>query len=292
MRKNIIQSFLSIGSLQSAAVLLLALAPLQSSVHGQGCIAVRGVGLCLLANGAHPEDAHMKSGDWLFTVGYRWLNSDRHFVGDQEQKHRQEQGTEVINQSHFVDANLQYAFSPRWSAALTMPFVRSDRSSLYEHKGNSSGERYHTQAGGIGDMRLTGYAWLLKPETMPKGNIQLGLGLKVPTGQSDATDIFHRADGLTLDYVDQSIQPGDGGWGTSLELNAYYVLHPRTVAFAQAYYLINPQNINGTPTRIANIDSTDPFSRMSIADQYFYRAGLSYTFVPKWGLSGSLAGRA
>ncbi len=273
-------------------VMLFATSVVAYSVRGQGCIAVRGAGLCPLTNGGHPEDAHLASGDWLVSLGYRFLNSDRHFVGDREQTQRQDQGTEVINTSHFIDLGVQYAFTPRWSAGLTLPFAASDRSSLYEHKGNSSGERYHTQAGGLGDIRITGYGWLLNPTELPKGNVQLGVGFKAPTGESDATDLFNRQEGLTLDYVDQSIQPGDGGWGMTMEINAYYVVLPKTVAFAQAYYLANPGNINSTPTRIRNIDSTDPFTRMSISDQYFLRSGLSYTIVPKWGMSMSLAGRA
>jgi hypothetical protein len=275
----------------SAAALTFLVAP--PCAHAQGCVAVRGAGTCLLpgSHATHPEDADLKGGDWLLSLSYRWLHSDRHFVGDREQKHRQEQGTEVINDSHFYDVGVQYAITPRWSTALILPFVHSDRSSLYEHKGNASGERYHTQAGGLGDVRLYGYGWILNPVKAPKGNVQFGLGLKAPTGESDATDIFTRNTGPTLDFVDQSIQPGDGGWGFVTEFNGYYEVLPQTVAFAQVSYLFNPENVNDTPTRIANINSKDRNTRMSIPDQYFFRTGLSYTVLPKWGLSTSLAGR-
>ncbi len=256
----------------------------------QGCVAVRGGGTCP-AHGFMPGEEMVKAGDWQVSLNYRWLHSDRHFVGDVEQTHRQDQGTEVINDSHFFDLGLTYYFTPRWSATLTLPFVYSDRSSLYEHKGNASGERYTTSAGGLGDLRLAGYGWIWNPDEMPRGNVQLGLGMKAPTGDYAVTDIFHRPAGPVLDYVDQSIQPGDGGWGFTVELYAYRELVQRTYAYLQGFYLFNPENINSTPTRIANQHSADPFHFMSVPDQYMGRGGVTYVVVPKAGLSMSVGAR-
>jgi hypothetical protein len=42
--------------------------------------------------------------------------------------------------------------------------------------------------------------------------------------------------------VDQSIQPGDGGFGFNLELNAWHKLSKTFVAYFQGYYLFNPRN--------------------------------------------------
>lgn len=274
----------------AAACLALAAPP---PALPQGCVAVRGSSPCLAGlpmDPAHPS-AFLSEGNWQVGLGYRWLHSDRHFVGDQEQKYRQEQNTEVINDSHFFDASLTYAFSPRFSATLVLPFVYSDRSSLYEHKGNASGERYHTQAGGLGDVRIAAYGWIWDPAKLPRGNVQLGLGLKTPTGQKDATDIFTRTNGPTLDYVDQSIQPGDGGWGFTAELYAWRELFARTAVYLQGFYLFNPENINGVPTRIANLNNPNPDTRMSVPDQYLARGGFSYGLVPSWGLAVSLGGR-
>lgn len=296
--------------------------------HGQGCIAVRGGGLC--PNGLSLADPtqHTELHEWQVSVGYRWLHSFRHFAGDEETRNaqgqtREEAGTEVINDSHFFDVSVSYQITPRFSTALVLPFVYSDRSSLYEHKGNASGERYHTQAGGLADLRLSGYAWLWNPESMPKGNIQLGLGLKAPTGDYEAEDTFHTLTGPETHYVDQSIQPGDGGWGFTTELFAYYSLHPRLSTFVQAFYLFNPEDVNGVSTETANVRGKtianirnraaagDPrFEQylanatalgynnvtaledvMSIADQYLARAGFALSLVPSWGLSLSLGAR-
>lgn len=292
----------------------------------QGCVAVRGGGFCMLP--------HDESGQepWTVALGHRWLHSDRHFVGDVEQTQRKANGTEVINDSHFVDLGITFQFTSRVSATLTLPFVYSDRSSFYEHSGGSpatGAQRGHSEAGGIGDVRLSGNVWLWDPAKHPKGNIQFGLGLKLPTGDYKATDTFSTVRGPEEHYVDQSIQPGDGAVGFSAEFYAYREILKRTSVFAQGFYLFNPKDVNGVSTEIANprgrtitaLNRTiaNPASTpaqvataqsrlnaatalgynngysledvMSVTDQYLARAGMTVTLVESWGLAVSLGGR-
>src|SRR3954469_6696462 len=105
---------------------------LETPVQGQGCVQSRGAGIGLLMQG---EDTYLKPGQWQAGLGYRWLHSDRHFVGDQEQPQRQANGSDVRNDSHFIDLSATYGVTRRLSLSLTMPFVYSDCSSLYEHDG-------------------------------------------------------------------------------------------------------------------------------------------------------------
>jgi len=266
-----------------------------SRLAAQGCVAVRGSSQCMLGHydplGGHDGGGFLKKGGWQLGLSHRWLHSDRHFVGDEEQTQRQAQETEVINDSHFFDVNILYGVSPRLNLGLTVPFVYSDRSSLYEHKGNASGERYHTQAGGLGDLRLMAYYWFWNPGKMPKGNLSIGIGPKFPTGQFDATDTFITTNGPVIGPVDQSIQPGDGGWGFSAEITAFREVFPRASVFLQGGYLFNPEGDNGVSTGRGR-PTTNPFTKvMSIPDQYFGRAGGSYLLWPEWGLSLSLGGR-
>ena len=87
--------------------------------------------------------------------------------------------------------------------------------------------------------------------------------------------------------VDQSIQPGTGGWGIILELYAYQQIIPRLNAYVNGAYTITPEEKNGVPTFRSN-----PFeAEMSIADSYLGRAGFEYLLWPKYGLSFSLGGR-
>lgn len=260
----------------------------QSNVSAQGCVAVRGGGMCSLHLGE--EGADVEANPWLASVAYRYLHSFRHFVGDVEQVQRAVAGNQVINHSHFIDFGMQYRIGSHWDVAVTLPFVTSTRSQI----GGTPSVRFETQASGIGDARLTGYYWIFDPKANPRGNIQLGLGLKAPTGDDNVQGTFLGTTASSVHAVDQSIQPGDGGWGVALEVNAFRQILPRTVAFIQASYLLNPEDTNDTVTgRYRNDPNRAGYyeNLMSIPDQYFARGGFGYTVVPKWGLTVSLAGR-
>ncbi|HEX2101725.1 MAG TPA: hypothetical protein VHF69_13720, partial [Candidatus Synoicihabitans sp.] len=220
----------------------------------------------------------LQAGDWQVTAAHRWLYSDRHFRGRVEEKHRQEQDTQVINNSHFLDVTATYAISPRLWVNFTLPFTDHDRSSLYEHLGNASGQRFHTQAGGLGDVRLSGTWWVLDPTAHHRGNFSIGIGIKAPTGDYKATDTFIRPAGPTERYVDSSIQPGDGGWGATLEAQGFIHLVGHLSGYANAFYLFNPRE------RIRE-------TNFSVPDAYMCRLGGDLRIPAVAGLSVSLGGR-
>ena len=235
-------------------------------------MAVRCSALSLGAHGDHYS--YLEKGQWQAQLAYRWLRSDRHFNGDREMKERQEEGTEVINDVHTFDLTGTYAVNKRLSVSLTLPFVSARRSSLYEH---DRVNRHTMEAGGLGDLRLVGNYWLLDPETHSDGNVALGLGFKAPTGDYKDTDIKYRATGPVIDYVDNSIQPGDGGWGIILEMQAFQKVWENTFAYANATYMFTPETQNS----ICN----------SIWDAYVARLGMQYAIWPSQGLALSLGGR-
>ena len=288
--------FLPLSQKGKALSTLLSVLTLCSAVpdraSAQGCVASRGAGISCLHTMFPGETLPPESG-FQAGVGYRWLHSDRHFVGDKEQTQRQAEGSEVINDSHFIDLGFTYAFSPRFSATLTIPFSIHDRSQVVRSNDvqRTILDRYHTQSAGLGDIQLVGNAWLLNPVDHMKGNILLGLGVNMPTGEKDARDTFQafRNGRIVAEErtVDQSIQPGDGGWGMILELYAYRQLGPRWNAFLNGNYTITPEETSGVPTFRSN-----PYeAEMSIADSYLGRGGFEFLLWPKQGLTLSLAGR-
>jgi hypothetical protein len=235
-------------------------------------VAVRCSALSLGAHGDHYS--YLDQGEWQASLAYRWLHSDRHFLRAEEQTHRQEVGSEVINDVRTFDLGGPYGVNKRLSLSLTLPFVSATRSSLYEHDRTN---RHTMSSGGLGDLRLMGNFWLLNPESYTNGNIALGLGVKAPTGDYKDTDIKHRPTGPVLDYVDNSVQPGDGGWGVLVEFQAFHKVWKNTFAYASGTYLITPQGQNS----IGN----------SIWDAYVARGGLQYALWPSQGLALSLGGR-
>ena len=226
---------------------------------------------------------------WLGSVDYRWYESFRHFQGDVEQPQRETRRNNVINDVHSFNVSATYGFSDRWSAAINFPFIYADRSSLYEH---DFIHRHSMHAGGLGDIRIVTDLWLLEPHKHMEGNIALGIGLKAPTADDKASDISYRATGPVTRPVDPSIQPGDGGWGLVLELQAYQKVFGNLFAFVQGSYLITPEEQNDTETTLGDSSTTPGVVKHdSIPDQYFGRGGFSYVIWPEKGLSLSLASR-
>lgn len=255
------------------------------AAFGQGCVAVRPMSC---ASSAHIDAAGLQQkGEWQLSSSYRYFRSFRHFRGDVEEKHRVEEGTEVINLTHAIDFGISYGLSNRIGLALNLPVTYYDRSSLYEHYGNSitanpSRARFNTGATGIGDLRLTANYTLFNPNTALKGNLSVGFGIKAPTGDANVQDNFHRltADGrdsVITRAVDQSIQLGDGGWGVNLEMQGFRQLFSRVSLVVNGFYLLNPKGVNS--------------AGHSVADQYAARACFNYLALPKAGLTLGLGGR-
>ncbi len=240
----------------------------------QGCVAIRGTGaICTMTD--HLADNQTSTPHrWLVNTGFRHFKSFRHFRGTHEEPERVEQGTEVINWQNIFDISVLYQANARWSVGVGLPILSNRRSSLYEHGRQS---RHETESFGLGDMRLMAYAWLLDSKKPYKGNIQLGAGLKLPTGDYNYKDYFYNvgANGAQeLRPVDQSIQLGDGGTGLIVELNGFYNINRHLGFYGNAFYMANPREVNGTLTYRSNKYE----QVMSVTDQYLVRAGANYGF--------------
>jgi hypothetical protein len=257
-------------------VIVLMLGFIYNHSFAQGCVAIRSTGgFCTAESMAH----HDKASPWVVGINNRYFKSYKHFVGTEEQKERVEKGTEVINHSYTLDILVTRNLNDRWSFTLDVPVISNARSSLYEHDGKN---RYSTHSFGLGDLRLTAYAWILDPVKMPRGNVQFGLGLKFPTGDYRYQDFFIKSDSVkVLGPVDQSIQLGDGGTGFSTELNGFFSLNKTFTLYGNFFYLFNPREQNGTSTARGGTPSASNIlygsSTMSVPDQFMARGGVSAT---------------
>lgn len=276
--------------MKSSLYILLAVV-FTSLIHNhlaaQGCVAIRGTST-VCTRQSHIEK---ETKGWQLNTNYRYFKSFRHFRGDEEQKERLEQHTEVVNWQHTMDFSVVRTFNNRWSFVLGIPILVNSRSSLYEH---GRTERHRTESFGLGDMRVVGYRWLLHPEKSRKGNVQLGLGFKLPTGEENYQDYFYNVGpnkGKELRPVDQSIQLGDGGTGLISEVNAFYNFNEQAGLYSTLYYLSNPREQNGVRTYRETLSAVLANEAiMSVADQYMARAGINYSLGGKWHGFSLLAG--
>ncbi|HEX9600750.1 MAG TPA: transporter [Mariniflexile sp.] len=255
-------------------------------VNAQGCVAIRGFSSC---NSYMEDGGILMKGDFSVGTNFRYFQSFRHFRGTHEETHRVENGTQVINDSYFVDIAFNYAVTDRFYATLLLPFASHVRSSMYEHGGNPPnglGERHMTRSSGLSDMRLGVGYWLLKHNTKPY-NFAIGTGVKLPTGDYNYMDTFYNQgtnrDQDVLRVVDQSIQLGDGGIGFNVDFQGYYMLSNSFTLTTTLYYLFNPEKTNGVLTRGGS-------SEFSVPDQFAAQLGTFYSPKIK-GLSFYLGGR-
>ncbi len=272
-------------------ITLLSLLFFYQFTAAQGCIALRGLGFSSCSMNMaelQQKDAHQPKHFWQVETDFTYFRSFRHFIGTAEQPQRSQMHNNVINHAYNTNITLTYGINDRWSLEELFPIVYFTRSQVI--RGTS--QREMTSAGGIGDIRLSAGYWLFDPEKQAKGNLQAALGIKLPTGKDDAQDTFYSSGtGGKLtgapQTVDQSIMPGDGGLGFTVELNGYQVLSKQLQGYASFFYLFNPRGTNGVPTFRRN-----PFEAvMSVPDQYMARAGVTYMFTRLHDLSASIGAR-
>lgn len=257
---------------------ILLLFVLSFTAYSQGCVAIRSGGMSCSVD--HPMMDSSGRG-WQVGASYRYFKSFRHYKGRTEQKERLEKNTEVINWTHSLDLTLTRQFNHRWSANIGLPVIFNDRSSLYEH---GLKERHASSSKGIGDVRIMANRWMLNPSTSKKMNFQLGLGIKLPTGDYNFKDDFYNVGpegSKEKRPVDQSIQLGDGGVGGIITLNGFYNISHKFSIYSNLYYLVNPRNTNGTRTYLETLSPkfNDDRKYMSVPDQYMGRIGVNYNLT-------------
>jgi hypothetical protein len=254
----------------------------------QGCIPVRSTGSSVIERPYSSKKS--QSSQWTFSANNRYFKSFRHFSGDVQQKQRLEEHSEVINRSYTLDLNAVRYLNRRWAISMNVPLIANIRSSLYEH-GNVA--RHSTESYGLGDIRLTAYRWVLDPRKYRNGNMQAGLGIKLPTGNYKYEDYFYTGvnGGKVLGPVDQSIQLGDGGTGFTAEINNFYNLKKQLSLYSNLFYLINPRETNGVSTARGRTPTPASISYgsdvMSVPDQYMARLGASLS-IKKFVFSGGM----
>lgn len=269
------------------AVVLLLIIPI-IYVSAQGCVAIRHFSTC---TGNPNSSLQTGKGYAIFSANYRYFKSFRHFRGTHEEPDRVANGSEVINHSHSVDLSLTYGLSNKLYLTANLPLVYNARSSLYEH---GRTERHSSYSKGLADARVGLGYWIKDITTAHQGNLSLNIGLKMPTGKYGATSTFYNVGengSEEIRPVDQSIQPGDGGFGVTLGFQGFKQLGTQFSVYGSGFYLSNPREVNNVRTfreTLSPILQNEAI--LSVTDQYSLSAGFSYSFL-KPNLSLSLGGR-
>jgi hypothetical protein len=257
-------------SLQRVALVftIVAVGFAPAGAAGQGCEPIR---FTTPVNLGGIGQAYAQSGgQWQVGLSYRHLSADEFFVGSSRADSMGPGKQAPEFKIHTFVADVGYAFNDQFRLRLAIPFSTGQ---LVTHTG-ANGSPVEQNATGIGDLSLMGEGWVLAPRTHQRGNIGFGLGFKAPTGSHTV-----KSNG---NVADQTVQPGDGGWGILLGSQAFHQITDRSNAYATGFYMVSPK---------AESDVKRAGVPWSVPDVYSARLGASYDVQQDWGLALSLGAR-
>lgn len=207
----------------------------------------------------------------------------------------------VRNKQEITELVGTYQVNKQASLSFAIPFVNGSFSYLYGNVPKPflkfptafqdplhNRPRTRMRGRGVGDMTLVAHTWLFPTKRYTTGNVQVGFGVKFPTGHFDEKSVFPQIDGSNnrVHSNDQSIQPGDGGYGIITDISAFKMVRLPVIKAATFYgfgtYLINPRNTNGAPSIIQGLLGQKAGQKAlpaeitnSVPDQYLGELGAS-----------------
>jgi hypothetical protein len=228
---------------------------------------------------------YLEPDHWQVGISARYQHSFRHFTGGNETKSRDSQNSEVKNRVYTFTGNLMYGWDDQTTFDINVPYQIAERT---QNNSATPGVRRTSHAYGFGDVTITGFRWFADVHENPDQNVGMGLGLKIPTGDPATQDsrIVNPQISGNRTYAstnDQSIQPGDGGWGFVLSLYAFKQIGLFT-PYVYGSYLFNPEEKNGVVTGRGKVGE----EIMSINDSYIARVGSMIAIPQVEGLAAGL----
>ena len=248
-----------------------------SPASAQGCILLRQT--CPAFGTTSFTD--LQPGTWNITFTGRSSTADKHYNGTERQIQREIEQTYVVNRQNSITATVSYQLSPRVSLNAAVPWIEASWGIPSPRSGGPAA-RANENAQGLGDIIALTRVSIFNPMTTRRTwNLQIGGGLKLPTGDNDATDVFPDGNGNNNSerFVDISVHPGDGGWGVVFDLQGYKMLG-RFTAFGSGTWLANPRN-TGTPSRGNLVTNLTPSNVNTVSDQFVFRAGTTVSLYQK-----------
>lgn len=240
---------------------LVVLSALPSHASAQGCMPIRFISPVVGGQG----DVYLTRHTWQVGLSYRRLASDQFVVGREVRNDLGPGGQAPSIRNNSIAVSVAYALSNRLSVTASLPFTEGKEARIYPDN-----QRHGTSAAGPGDANVVATLWLRGTGLEPRGNLAVGFGFKAPTGSNHAEDDFWNKNGTIVRFpVNQSIQPGDGGWGLIFEIQGFQPIFSRTYLYAAGSYIANPRKV----TDVARAP-TNP-ALWGVPDTYDARAGVS-----------------
>src|SRR5688572_14260750 len=193
--------------------------------------------------------AYQRAHQWKLTLGYRRLHSNQFFVGTSQDPTKGPGGQPPEHEIHTVVGDVAYSPTDRLQLNVSLPFSTASITRAGWGPGNPA--LHQQRATGIGDLSVLGALWLLDPKSHQNGNVSVGLGFKAPTGSHTKSSWFYSATDSVAFPADQTIQPSDGGWGFTLQAQAFQQVREGIYLYGFGTYTANPKDqteVTFTPT--------------------------------------------
>ena len=152
--------------------------------HSQGCIAMRNIA----GFGQFAQLGYESNNDeWVMDINSRYFKAYNVFQGTTKITPANLRSGATIYEST-TNFELTKLLHNGWALSIDMPIDANESAGALEH---ASGDYHTTHAFGLADMRLTVYKWLFKNTASSRGNVQVGIGIKLPTGNYRTEDYFY-----------------------------------------------------------------------------------------------------
>jgi hypothetical protein len=175
-------------------------------------IAADAVASCGSASCPLNNHRYLKSGWLQLGLTHEYINQDQVFVGSDKafvgaiMRHHDE--VQTLNERTVLD--LQYGISDGIGLNLYVPFVHREHSHIHHHQGEDLWESWNFS--GLGDLIVTGQYAFLTPSEPFGAYLSLTLGVKLPSGITDAKNVEG-------EEAEVTIQPGTGSLDGIVGLN-------------------------------------------------------------------------
>jgi hypothetical protein len=257
-----------------------------ADTFAQGCILIRQTSPLFGTTGALDQEV----GTWTITLSGRASIANKHYNGTEHQIQREIEQTYVVNRQNSGTVTVGYQLTPRFNVTAGIPYVEASWG-IPSPRAGGPAARANENARGLGDITTLARLAVFNPSTSTRSwNIIVGGGVKMPTGNNEASDIFPDGNGNNdvERYVDISVHPGDGGWGLIMDFQGYKQIG-RVTAFGSSTWLANPRD-TGTASRGNMVSSTTPSNINTVSDQFLFRAGAAVPITSH--ITASLSWRA
>jgi hypothetical protein len=244
--------------------LLFVLCSINIETARAQCLGSCGIAECCTTSTG--EQSSKNKGTWQLDLGYSNLKYNP-FTNDELLAHSTiDNSTFSVSSQQIIQLAIRYNLTNRIQLSAILPYNLSfDNREGHTHSNNIAGIHDYGNVYGIGDATcLSSYEWLLNNKT--GWSFSTGIGIKIPTGQTNAVSTYNAV-------VPLHLQPGTGSWDPIIILESSKNLNRFTIegdAFAKIattakdHYMGNYLNSSATLFLQCIKKPNHPFSSLQL----------------------------